>query len=68
MLGRANAGREWLRGGFIDESFAFAESLANVWVLSFGEESLAMCGSACRWDAVASDSGACDHVSPGARG
>jgi hypothetical protein len=40
----------------------------QVWAL-LGAKSLAMCGSAeSAGDAIASDLGGCDHVSPGARG
>ena len=45
MLGRANAGREWLCGGEHDESLGFAPKSAMVG-RSFRRESLAMCGSA----------------------
>ena len=54
MLGRANAGREWLCAD--DESPRPRMEIAKIWAL-LGAKSLAMCGSAVRGDAIASDSG-----------
>jgi hypothetical protein len=49
MLGRANADREMASRGVNDESLALACRLSPCLGRTFGQESLAMCGSASRW-------------------